>query len=75
MYDALPEPTDGNLPIVADAERAARAKADWRKYAASLGWEGKIAAIERMRGRDASLRREREALRATQTPVAPAGVK
>ena len=71
----MAEPTDGNLPIVADAETVARAKAAWRKRAASLSWEEKVAAIERMSERDASLRREREALRATQTPVAPAGVK
>ncbi len=41
----------------------ARAKAAWRKHAASLTWEEKVAAIERMRERDAVLRREREALR------------
>lgn len=75
MYNALPEPTDGNLPIVAGAESVARAKAAWRKHSASLSWEEKVAAIARMRERDASLRREREALRAAQTPAAPSGVK
>ena len=75
MNDAVPEPADDNLPIVADAESVSRAKAAWRKHAASLTWEEKVAAIERMRERDASLRREREALRAAQTPAAPSVVK
>lgn len=75
MNDAVPEPADGNLPILADGESVARAKAAWRKHAASLSWEAKVAAIERMRERDASLRREREAWRAAQTPAAPSDVK
>ncbi len=63
MNDAIPDPIDAQLPIAADAESVARAKAAWRKHAASLTWEEKVAAIERMRERDAVLRREREALR------------
>ncbi len=39
-------------------------KAAWRKHAAGLTWEEKVAAIERMWGRDAALRREREAAQA-----------
>lgn len=35
-------------------------KAAWRKHAQSLTWEEKVAAIERMRVRDAELRRVRE---------------
>ena len=75
MNDATPEPTAGDLPIAADAASVARAKAAWRKHAASLTWEEKVASIERMRERDAVLRREREALRAAQAPAAPSGVK
>ena len=66
MSDATPEPTEGSLPIVADAANVAQAKSAWRKHAASLSWEEKVAAIERMRERDAILRREREALRVAQ---------
>lgn len=75
MNDATPEPTAGTSPIVADAASVARTKAAWRKHAASLTWEEKVAAIERMRERDAVLRREREALRVAQTPAVPSGVK
>lgn len=75
MNDVTPEPIDGDLPIVADAASVARAKAAWRKHAASLTWEEKVAAIERMRERDAVLRREREAFGATRTPAAPCGEK
>ena len=75
MNDATPEPTAGTLPIVTDAASVARAKAAWRKHAASLTWEEKVASIERMRERDAVLRREREALRAAQVPAAPSAVK
>ena len=74
MNDAMPEPVDGNLLILADAESVARAKAAWRKHAASLTWEEKVAAIERMRERDAVLRREREAWHAAQGPAAPSEV-
>jgi hypothetical protein len=38
----------------------AAAKAAWRRHAASLTWEEKVAAIERMRERDAVIRRVRE---------------
>ena len=41
-------------------QHVARAKAAWRKRARSLTWEEKIAAIERMRERDAALRAARE---------------
>ena len=75
MNDAMPEPADGNLPILADAESVARAKAARRKHAASLTWEEKVAAIGCMRERGASLRRECEAWRAAQSPAAPAGEK
>ncbi len=36
------------------------AKAAWRKHAQSLTWEEKVAAIERMRERDAALKVARE---------------
>lgn len=36
------------------------AKAAWRKHAQSLTWEEKVAAIEKMRARDAELRKVRE---------------
>lgn len=36
------------------------AKAAWRKHAQSLSWEEKVAAIERMRVRDAELKKIRE---------------
>ena len=63
MNDVMPEPLTCALPQ-ADADAIARSKAAWRKQAASLTWEEKVAAIERMRERDAVLKREREALRA-----------
>ena len=75
MNDVTPEPIDGDLPIVADAASVARAKAAWRKHAASLTWEEKVAAVERMRKRDVVLMREHEALRAAQAPALPSGVK
>ncbi len=75
MNDVMPEPLAGTAPVVADAETVARTKAAWRKHAASLTWEEKVAAIERMRERDAVLRREREALRAAQKPGATSDVK
>ena len=53
-----PAPHDGGAPD--DGAAIARAREAWRKHAASLSWEEKIAAIERMRERDAVLRRERE---------------
>ena len=74
MNDATPEPIEGRLPIVADAANVAQAKLAWRKHAASLSWEEKVAAIERMRERDAVLKREREALHAARAPAAPARV-
>lgn len=58
----MPDAPVNALPPVEDAQaRVARAKAAWRTRAANLSWEEKIAAIERMRERDAVLRREREA--------------
>lgn len=42
-------------------QHVAQAKAAWRKRARSLTWEEKIAAIERMRERDAKLKKAREA--------------
>ena len=44
------------------AEYVAEVKAAWRKHARALTWEQKVAAIERMRGREALLRAAREAL-------------
>ena len=75
MNDATPEPIAGPVPISADSTSAARAKAAWRKHAASLTWEEKVAAVERMRKRDVVLMREHEALRAAQAPALPSGVK
>ena len=63
MNDVTPEPLTPASPP-ADCDAVARSKAAWRKQAASLTWEEKVAAIERMRERDAVLKREREALRA-----------
>lgn len=42
-------------------QHVAQAKARWRERARALTWEEKIAAIERMRERDAELRKTREA--------------
>ncbi len=42
--------------------QVAAAKAAWRRHAASLSWEEKVAAIERMRECDVVLKREREKL-------------
>ena len=42
-------------------QHVARAKAAWRKRAQSLTWEEQIAALERMRERDAELKKAREA--------------
>lgn len=42
-------------------QHVAQAKAAWRKHARSLTWEEKVAAIERMRERDAELKKAREA--------------
>ena len=53
----------------------ARVKAAWRKHAASLTWEEKVAAIERMRERDAVLRREREAVRVARRVDTPPELK
>ena len=47
------------------AEQVALTKSAWRKHAASLTWEEKVAAIERMWARDAVLRREREVAQAS----------
>ena len=41
-------------------QHVAATKAAWRKHAQSLTWEEKVAAIERMRERDAALRIARE---------------
>ena len=54
-------------------QQVVAAKAAWRKHAQSLTWEEKVAVIERMRVRDAELRRIREqnieALRQTPASV------
>ena len=42
----------------------AEVKAAWRRHARALTWEEKVAAIERMRGREALLKAAREAKRA-----------
>ena len=45
-------------------QHVAATKAAWRKHAQSLTWEEKVAAIERMRERDAALRIAREKIAA-----------
>ena len=44
-------------------QHVAQAKAAWRKHALALSWEQKVAAIERMREREALLKAAREAAR------------
>ena len=51
-------------------QHVAQAKAAWRKRAQSLTWEQKVAAIERMRERDAALKRAREANAGTKDKAA-----
>jgi hypothetical protein len=41
------------------ARYVASAKAAWRRHARAMSWEQKIAAIERMRERQAAIRRAR----------------
>ena len=41
-------------------QHVAQAKAAWRKHAQALTWEEKVAAIERMREREALLKAARE---------------
>lgn len=41
-------------------QQVVKAKAAWRRHAQSLTWEDKIATIERMRERDAELKKVRE---------------
>lgn len=41
-------------------QQVVKAKAAWRKHAQSLTWEDKVATIERMRERDAELKKVRE---------------
>lgn len=43
----------------------AGAKAAWRKHAQALSWEQKVAAIVRMRERDAALKAARESFHRT----------
>ena len=45
-------------------QHVAATKAAWRKHAQSLTWEEKVAAIERMRERDAALKIAREKIAA-----------
>ena len=45
-------------------EHVAAMKAAWRRHAQSLSWEEKVAAIERMRERDAALKIAREKIQA-----------
>ena len=54
-------PVDTLEPAFFEAH-VAKAKAAWRKYAQSLSWEEKVAAIERMWQRDAALKVARESL-------------
>ena len=63
MSTATPEPVEGAAPDPSEVDVLAVAaiKAAWRAHAASLTWEEKVAAIERMRERDAVIKREREA--------------
>ena len=42
------------------SQHVAEAKAAWRKHARALTWEQKVAAIERMREREALLKSARE---------------
>ena len=44
-------------------QHVAEVKAAWRKHAQSLTWEQKVAAIERMREREALLKAARDANR------------
>ena len=44
-------------------QHVAEVKAAWRKHARALTWEEKLAAIERMREREALLKASREATR------------
>ena len=53
-------PVDTLDPVFFE-QHVAQAKAAWRKRAQSLTWEEKIATIERMRERDAELKKAREA--------------
>jgi hypothetical protein len=46
-------------PEGALARYVASVKAAWRRYARAMTWEQKIAAIERMRERQAAIRRAR----------------
>jgi len=48
-----------NGPEGALARYVASAKAAWRRHARAMTWEQKIAAIERMRERQAAIRRAR----------------
>ena len=47
-------------------QHVAEVKAAWRKHAQALTWEEKVAAIERMREREALLKAAREAHRERQ---------
>ena len=62
----MPIVTNENAPLATEELEAyvARVKEGWRAHAASLSWEEKIAAIERMRARSASLREARELIQA-----------
>ena len=51
-------------------QHVAQVKAAWRKRARSLTWEQKVAVIERMRERDAALKRAREANAGTKDKAA-----
>ena len=52
-------------------QHVAQAKAAWRQHAQSKTWEEKVAAIERMWGRDAALKEAREANHALRLAQAP----
>lgn len=77
MSAATPEPTEGAAPhpTKVDALAVAATKAAWRTHAASLTWKEKVAAIERMRERDAVIKQEREAARAQRAAGSRPGVK
>ncbi len=52
--------SDDSLKYTLALQQVVKAKAAWRKHAQSLTWEEKVAAIERMRERDAELKKIRE---------------
>lgn len=65
MPNDSPDPKLGSSPLqfvnYADLQaHVVKVKAAWREHQMAMTWEQKIKAIERMRERDAQLRRARE---------------